>query len=195
MPVTTPGKRSSSRRAGILEATLRVIAGRGVDGVTHRAVALEAGVPAAATTYYFDSKEALVEEALELVIDRSTALVRRHAEGAPPAGPAELVDRLVDLVALQVTDREAPLAAQYELMLEAGRRERLRPLAERWETIYMAALTALVAGAGLPRPQLSAEILADAMEGALLGQLALPRDDFIDGHLRPQLDRLVNALA
>src|SRR6185503_11289671 len=132
MPVTTPGKRSSSRRAGILEATLRVIAGRGVDGVTHRAVALEAGVPAASTTYYFDSKEALVEEALELVIDRSTALVRRHAEGAP--------------------------------------------LAERWETSYMAALTALVAGAGLPRPQLSAEILADAMEGALLGQLALPRD-------------------
>jgi len=195
MPVTTPGKRSSSRRAGILEATLRVIAGRGVDGVTHRAVALEAGVPAAATTYYFDSKEALVEEALELVIDRSTALVRRHAEGAPPAGPAELVDRLVDLVELQVADREAPLAAQYELMLEAGRRERLRPLAERWETIYMAALTALVAGAGLPRPQLSAEILADAMEGALLGQLALPRDDFIDGHLRPQLDRLVDALA
>ena len=59
----------------------------------------------------------------------------------------------------------------------------------------MAALTALVAGAGLPRPQLSAEILADAMEGALLGQLALPRDDFIDGHLRPQLDRLVDALA
>jgi len=52
-----------------------------------------------------------------------------------------------------------------------------------------------VAGAGLPRPQLSAEILADAMEGALLGQLALPRDDFIDGHLRPQLDRLVDALA
>jgi TetR/AcrR family transcriptional regulator, regulator of biofilm formation and stress response len=195
MPVTTPGKRSSTRRAGILEATLRVIASRGADGVTHRAVALEAGVPAASTTYYFDSKEALVEEALELVIDRSTALVRRHAEGAPPAGPAELVDRLVDLVALQVTDREAPLAAQYELMLEAGRRERLRPLAERWETIYMAALTALVAGAGLPRPQLSAEILADAMEGALLGQLALPRDDFIDGHLRPQLDRLVNALA
>jgi DNA-binding transcriptional regulator YbjK len=195
MPVTTPGKRSSSRRAGILEATLRVIAGRGVDGVTHRAVALEAGVPAASTTYYFDSKEALVEEALELVIDRSTALVRRHAEGAPPAGPAELVDRLVDLVALQVADREAPLAAQYELMLEAGRRQRLRPLAERWETTYMAALTALVAGAGLPRPQLSAEILADAMEGALLGQLALPRDDFIDGHLRPQLDRLVDALA
>ena len=195
MPVTPPGKRSSSRRAGILEATLRVIAGRGVDGVTHRAVALEAGVPAAATTYYFDSKEALVEEALELVIDRSTALVRRHAEGAPPAGPAELVDRLVDLVELQVADREAPLAAQYELMLEAGRRQRLRPLAERWETTYMAALTALVAGAGLPRPQLSAEILADAMEGALLGQLALPRDDFIDGHLRPQLDRLVDALA
>ena len=195
MPVTTPGKRSSSRRAGILEATLRVIAGRGVDGVTHRAVALEAGVPAAATTYYFDSKEALVEEALELVIDRSTALVRRHAEGAPPAGPAELVDRLVDLVELQVADREAPLAAQYELMLEAGRRQRLRPLAERWETTYRAALTALVAGAGLPRPQLSAEILADAMEGALLGQLALPRDDFIDGHLRPQLDRLVDALA
>jgi DNA-binding transcriptional regulator YbjK len=193
--MSTAGKRSSTRRAEILEAALRVISSRGADAVTHRAVAQEAGVPAASTTYYFDSKDALVEEALELVIERSTALIRRHAEGSPPAGPAELVDRLTELVTLQIADQDAPLVAQYELMLEAGRRDRLRPLAERWEAVYMDAMTALVAAAGLRQPDLAAEIMADAMEGALLGQLALPRPDFVEGHLRPQLERLVGALA
>ena len=68
-----------SRRDAIVEATLRTIGERGADAVTHRVVAAEAGVPLASTTYYFASKDALVREAFELVIDRSLALVEAHA--------------------------------------------------------------------------------------------------------------------
>jgi|tagenome__1003787_1003787.scaffolds.fasta_scaffold20987580_8 DNA-binding transcriptional regulator YbjK len=189
------GKRTSARRGEILEATLRVIAAGGADAVTHRAVALQAGVPPASTTYYFDSKEALVQEALELVIERSTALVARHADAAPPATPAQLVDRLCALVDDQIADESAPLAAQYELMLEAGRRPGLRRLAERWERAYMRALGSMVASSGLPEPQLAARLLTDTMEGALLGHLALPRRDFVRRRLRPELERLVTALS
>jgi TetR/AcrR family transcriptional regulator, regulator of biofilm formation and stress response len=193
--VTAAGKRASARRADILEAALRVIAARGADAVTHRAVALEAGVPPASTTYYFDSKDALVQEALELVIERSTALVRRHAGAAPARGPSELVDHLCALVEEQIADKGAPLAAQYELMLEAGRRDHLRPLADHWETTYMRALTSMVAAAGLREPEMATRIVTDAMEGALLGQLALPRRDFVGERLRPELQRLIAALA
>ena len=70
---------AGSRRDQIVEATLRVIGARGADAVTHRAVAAEAGVSLALTTYYFDSKQALVAEALERVIERSIETVRRHA--------------------------------------------------------------------------------------------------------------------
>ena len=73
------GRCERPRRAAIVEATLRVIGARGADAVTHRAVAAEAGVPLASTTYYFASKEALVREAFELTIERSLALVDGHA--------------------------------------------------------------------------------------------------------------------
>ena len=69
----------SDRRRLIVEAALRVIARDGVNAATHRAVAAEAGVPPASTTYHFSSKAEIVTEALELAIDRSIAAVERHA--------------------------------------------------------------------------------------------------------------------
>lgn len=189
------GKRQSGRRREILEATLRVIDGGGVDAVTHRAVAEAAGVPLASTTYYFDSRDALVHEALELVIDRSCALVRRHAGVEPPITPAALVDRMVELTQAQLDDRSAPLAAQFELMLESGRQPSLRPLAERWNREYMECMTALVAAAGLPDADGSTVILTTVLEGSLLDQLALPQPEFADGVLRPMLTRVVSGLS
>lgn len=58
-------RRSDSRirRKAILEAALRVIERDGVRGVKHRAVASEAGVPLAATTYYFDDIQSLLHDA------------------------------------------------------------------------------------------------------------------------------------
>jgi DNA-binding transcriptional regulator YbjK len=67
-----PAKRADSRerREAILDATLRVIERDGVRGVRHRAVAKEAEVPLAATTYYFEDIHALVHDAFVHYIDR-----------------------------------------------------------------------------------------------------------------------------
>ncbi len=54
---------SRARRKAILEAALRVIERDGVRGVKHRAVAAEADVPLAATTYYFDDIQSLLHDA------------------------------------------------------------------------------------------------------------------------------------
>ena len=185
------GKRESVRREQLVEATLRLIERGGVDAVTHRAAAAEAGVAAASTTYYFDSKQALVQEALELVIERSTALLRRHTAVTGTVTRAELVDRLAALSAAQLGDATAPLIVQFELMLEAGRRPELRPLAERWEIAYMDGLAGLVLAAGLPHATVT--LVASVLEGALLSQLSLPRERFVEDHLRPQLVALVQA--
>ena len=56
--------RGEARREAILKATLDVIAAHGTDGVTHRAVAAAAGVPLSATTYWFSSRDELLEETL-----------------------------------------------------------------------------------------------------------------------------------
>jgi DNA-binding transcriptional regulator YbjK len=189
------GKAGSPRRRAILEAALRVIERAGVESLTHRAVAAEADVPVAATTYYFDSRDAIVREALALVSARSIALVEAHTAVAAPLDLNGLRVRLVGFAEAQLADREAPLVAQYELLLEAARRPELRPLAAAWSAAYDRGLTALVTAAGLPRAATAAEIVSTWLEGALLGQLSEPRSDFRDAYLAPQLDVLLAALA
>jgi len=185
----------SDRRRLIVEATLRLIGSRGVDAVTHRAVAAEAGVPLAATTYYFASKAELVREALELVIARSCDLVEQRTAVVGGIDCDQLVERLTAFSAAQMDDPHAPLIAQYELMLEAGRRAELRPLAERWTVAYMQGLTNLVRASPLPDPERSAELISALIEGALLDQLAAPREDFLECGLRPMLELAVRGLS
>lgn len=57
-------ERSRQRREALLDAAIRVFAEGGIRAVTHRAVAAEADLPLAATTYYFSSIDELVREAL-----------------------------------------------------------------------------------------------------------------------------------
>jgi TetR/AcrR family transcriptional regulator, regulator of biofilm formation and stress response len=185
----------SDRRWAIVEAALTVIGRGGVDAVTHRAVAVEAGVPLAATTYYFGSKAELVQSALELVIARSGEIVEECTRIEGRLDCDGLVERLAAFAVAQLEDREAPLIAQYELMLEAARRAHLRPLAERWSEAYMGGLVDLVRVSPLPDPERSAELLSALIEGTLLEQLSLPRDDFADGVLRPMLELAVRGLS
>jgi DNA-binding transcriptional regulator YbjK len=192
-PVNT--KRENPRRREILEATLRLIGAGGVNSVTHRAVAEEAGVSLAATTYYFDSKSALIEEALELMIARSTECVREHTSSPPKISQTELIKRIVAFADAQINDPRALLTAQYELMLEAGRSEYLRPLARRWTIAYMDGFRRLVESAGLRRPDAAAEIIMKFVEGALIDQAMTPTDDFLDAYFRPHLTELVRAWA
>jgi DNA-binding transcriptional regulator YbjK len=158
-------------------------------------VAAEAGVPLAATTYYFRSKADLVREALELVIARSVEIVTEQTSAAGALDCEGLVDRLEAFALAQLDDRRAPLIAQYELMLEAGRRRHLRSLAEHWNEAYMEGLVELVSASPLPDPTRAAELLSAVIEGALLDQLSLPRDDFAAGRLRPMLALAVAGLA
>lgn len=189
-PVNT--KRRNPRRREIVEAALRVIGEGGVKGVTHRAVAQEASVALASTTYYFDSKGVLVEEALELMIARSIEDVRRFTTCPPVISREELTDRIVGFADAQVNDPNAFVLAQYELMLEAGREEYLRPLARRWTIAYMDGFERVVRSAGLP--ERATEIVTNFVEGAVLNQVTTPTDDFLEARFRPQLTELVEAL-
>ncbi len=68
----TKDRRSKGERTRerILDATLAVIADQGLRGVTHRAVAGEAGVQTSLTTYYFKDIEDLIEQAFKLFCQR-----------------------------------------------------------------------------------------------------------------------------
>ncbi|MCQ3828241.1 TetR family transcriptional regulator [Microbulbifer elongatus] len=62
---------SRQRRKAILEATLRLIVKEGIRGIRHRAVAKEAAVPLAATTYYFKQLDDLISDAFTYFVEQN----------------------------------------------------------------------------------------------------------------------------
>lgn len=63
--------KSEQRRRDILEATLNIVRTEGVRGIRHRAVAAAAGVPLAATTYYFKDIDELIVDAFTLYTEQA----------------------------------------------------------------------------------------------------------------------------
>ncbi|MFD4986197.1 TetR/AcrR family transcriptional regulator [Streptomyces sp. NPDC058374] len=118
--------RGEETRRRLLDATVRVIEGGGVAGVTHRAVAAEAGVTKSAATYHYPAVDDLLTAALSDCADTyARDLAARLPEGYG------IGDLAAHLTAYQEQNRSRALA-EYELYLQAARRPALRPAAARW---------------------------------------------------------------
>jgi DNA-binding transcriptional regulator YbjK len=165
--------RGAARRAALVQAALRVLAQRGPDGLTHRLVATEAGVPLAASTYWFRSKEDLVEAAFACAVDEGVAdleAIRRDAPRWTRAGAAARVARGIEE---ECAARRESTVVGYALWVEAGRRPALRPLAQRWADAYVehyAAVLAAIGWTGDPRTR--ARLISAAVDGLVGQQLA-----------------------
>jgi TetR/AcrR family transcriptional regulator, regulator of biofilm formation and stress response len=186
---------TQGRREQILEATLRVIGRSGREAVTHRAVAEEAGVPLGSTTYYFDSRDDLLAQALEHVAGEA---VRRYARLAEElrsvTSPEELADGLLSELMSAAEDRTAYIA-EYELWLEAGRRPELREAAESWCDAEQHAVAGAMESLGSRDPATDASLVVAAIDG--LGERLLGREDdpaTAAKELRPELVRLIERL-
>lgn len=83
-----------ARRREVSEAVWRVLAARGFDGLTLRAVAVELGATTGLLTHYFPAKRDLVAHALELLAERTAARPRRAAAEGLAAVRAALLDIL-----------------------------------------------------------------------------------------------------
>jgi TetR/AcrR family transcriptional regulator, regulator of biofilm formation and stress response len=171
--------RGERRRQVILEAALHVIAERGVAATTHRAVAERAEVPVAATTYYFESLDELLDEALLLFVreeaERLTALSAR-LEGERPT-PAEIARLLLaELRTIQPEDLPAEIG-QFELYLEAARRPGLREVVRQALDLYTEAAEAALRAAGSPRPAEGARLFVALLDGLGLHRIASGRDE------------------
>ncbi len=71
---------SRQRRKAILEATLRLIVKEGIRGIRHRAVAREASVPLAATTYYFKDLNDLISDSFTYFVEQGLEHTRQLQE-------------------------------------------------------------------------------------------------------------------
>lgn len=165
-------ERSARRREAILRAALRVIGEGGTAALTHRAVAAEAGVPLAATTYYFESKDDLLEQALLLAAEEDVAELRGIVDRLADVEPGDWAATVGPLLTPDTPDARAERIARFELALEAARRPALREGMREWTEAYMRLAEAVLRAAGSPDPERDAPLLVAAFVGIDYGQLA-----------------------
>ena len=185
--------RGEARRGLLIDAALRVIAAEGPSAVTHRRVAAEAGLPLAATTYWFASKDELIVAAYSVAAERDIGRVRELAAATAATPAAELGSALAELMAGDLTHERADLMASYALWLESARRPELRAIERAWTDSYAAVVAEMLAAAGAPDPDAAARLLIAAIDGLILGELASDEPSGA-AELRPLVERLVAAL-
>lgn len=111
-------------REALLEAAIRVVSDSGLRNLTYRSVAKEAGVTHGLVAHHFGSRDALIEEALELALSRSL-------DTAPMNPDSGNLEDLGTSLASMVAADPGLQAFQYELMLESRRRPEIRPMLEK----------------------------------------------------------------
>lgn len=161
----------------MLEATLRLLAREGPRGVTHRAVADEAGTSLRATTYYFDSRATLLREALLHYAATSMERFARviAAPSATPRAPLdEAADRLAAVVMSDLEEDRVGLVAELELCLEIGRDPELEATYATWERGLLEALAAYATVLGTRSPADDARLVLAALRGLEIEALVRP---------------------
>ena len=190
------GPRGEARREAILRATLAIIGERGPDAVTHRAVAQRAGLPLSATTYWFASKDELLQETLLLAAREEVERLERVVFELAPRelDVLEWARAVSAVLAEDLQSDPARHVAFTELVLEGTRRPWLGAEVARWHKAQLALAELGLRAAGATDPHGDAPLVVAAITGFMLGQLVNPAEDFEEQVLRPALERLFTRL-
>jgi DNA-binding transcriptional regulator YbjK len=190
-------QKGERRREEILRATLRLIGARGADAVTHRAVAAEAGVPLSATTYYFASKEELLEQTLLLAAREETERLERLVIELAPLSLSveEWASAVAHQLSRDLAEDPARHVALFELGLESTRMPALREELVLWQEALLRLAAMGCRSVGSEEPELDARLVVSTITGLMLEQLASRDPNFEDGVLRPVLTRLFSRIS
>ena len=136
--VTPKGVR---RQYALVSAAAELLCEGGFDAVRHRAVARRAGLPLAATTYYFSSLDDLIVKAVEHVGELEAQQLRERVAGLSRRrrGAEATVDVLVDLLVGDdpvvgdnpETQASEQLISRYERYIACARQPALREVQRR----------------------------------------------------------------
>lgn len=178
-------------RLKILEAVLRLIGSEGTRGVTHRAVAREAGVQLSLTTYYFRDIEAMIREAFVYFSEHSrpgmqvlwasvddyldgfsAAELRRNSVREEICG--HLAELATDYLVVQVVDKPVGLAVEQVFFTHARLSPELRRLGKAHRQQLLEPVVQLCARFNRNDPQIDAELLLDTFTALEYQALAMP---------------------
>ena len=184
-----------ARREALLRAALEIVAERGVGGATHRAIAERAGLPASTTTYFFETIDDLILEALRFHATERVAQLELVSDEIArleltPAAIAEL------FAGTLVATPEGAQVAQFEAYLEATRRSQearaaARDVMDAFQRLVIAALTA----AGLADPEHAAPAFLALADGFSMQRVVRGPHDDDATRLADGFERLFEAYA
>lgn len=175
--------KSEHRRLQILEATLRIAAREGLRGIKHRAVAREAKVPLAATTYYFRDIDELISDAFMLFAERAREelgcfydTVNLVLDNMPPealvrggAGREALASRLSAIATAyldqQFAQRREQMLAEQVFLMESLRDDQLAGLARTYRSVWVAGLEQILQRLDSPASARDASLLVSVVLG------------------------------
>jgi DNA-binding transcriptional regulator YbjK len=160
------------RKENILQAALRVIGTDGVDALTHRRVAAEAGVPLGSITYYFETRNDLVREAFRYHLDEIGETVAALELRLAEVSATGLVEAIVDLS--EQTMVPPRLRAEFEMRVYAARDTAIAAALNSWQKASNAVLAEALEILGVRRPMEGARMLVGAVQGFELERLSRP---------------------
>ena len=163
-----------SRRAEIADAAIDTLARDGMRGLTHRAVDRAAGLPEGSASYYFRTRQALLQATVERLAELDSADMPDSTGIA--ALPGHDLDTLAGVTAGLIenwltTGRERQLA-RYELALEATRRPELRHALVAAGAEIRAMVARQFAAAGVRQPDQRAADFVAFLDGLVFDQTA-----------------------
>jgi DNA-binding transcriptional regulator YbjK len=156
---------SNDRRAEILDATLALIAGGGIDAIRYRDVATQAGVPLGTVSYHFAARPALLEATFRHFFARNTELLLGLGARAPRGRREDVAAFLCELIRIDFADPERRVLAEYELILYAGRHPDLAAVLAGWDRMMVAELAPALEALDIANPIATARTLTEMLRG------------------------------
>lgn len=167
----------------------------GLAGLSMRLVANQAQIPLGALSYYFDDKSDLIAQAFAQLSDREIDRVVATAERLEPSMPAEqLADLVADMIIDGFSSPPGAIVTRYELVTEASRDERLRPMFEAWYAAMIPALSRLFRGIGSGQPELDSRTVMAVMAGLEIDNLYRPLGPVDKRRIRATLRHVFTAV-
>lgn len=119
-----------SRRARIVRAALDVVRQGGVQAVSHRSIARQAGVPLGSVTYYFAGIDDLLAQAFQHFVTDLEDPYRRSLDRAQTPVEAEVA--VVDLICGSRLEDLDDVRVLFEMYVYGNHHEAVRSLAGDW---------------------------------------------------------------
>ncbi|MEM9054858.1 MAG: TetR/AcrR family transcriptional regulator [Pseudomonadota bacterium] len=154
-----------ANRERILRSALDIISRKGVDKVTHRAVASVAGVSPGTTTYHFATREDLVRDAFSLYIDDYQRSLVETLTLKPVESREDFIRFLGGMTTLNPAQSGLE-AIEYEMVLFAGRDEAMRMRVAAWSRTLESWLSDPLERLGASRPLEAARMLVAISRGS-----------------------------